>query len=228
MPQSAKHADREDRLKSMLRGWAARSGRDLLIGCELAFRWDEQERGVGADPDVYVVEMPPRDVDGDIRSVRTWEEGNYPPMLAAEIVSRSRPQKDYSQSPAKHDFLGTYELWVFDPELYGHSNEQPSVRLQVYQRETNARLAKVYVGDGPFYSDAIEAWVSVIDDELVISNDAAGRDRWPTLEEEQCKRADEERKRADEERKRADEERTAKEAALARVAELEALLARRS
>jgi Uma2 family endonuclease len=233
MPHSANHDDHEDRLKSTLRAWVARTGRDLFVCCELAFRFDKNAPGVGVDPDVFLVEEPPRSANGDIFSVRTWEPGNHPPILAIEIVSRERPKKDYSQAPRKHDLLGTFELWVFDPELYGRTPEQPSVRFQMFQRETNARLVRTYAGEGPVFSEALDAWVFIEDDLIIISDDAAGEHRWLTLEEEascradiHAKRADEEAKRADEEAKRADEERAAKENALARIAELEALLSR--
>ncbi|MBK9264009.1 MAG: Uma2 family endonuclease [Polyangiaceae bacterium] len=276
VPTSTKHDDYADRLKSTLRAWNERMGHDFLVNRELAFRWDERHPRVGVDPDVFVTEMPPREPDGDIRRVRTWEKGNRPPLLAIEIVSRSRPKKDYSESPEKHALLGTYELWVFDPHLHGYTPKQPPVLLQIFRRETNDELVQVYAGAGPYRSEVLDAWVMVIDGELVIANDREGKDRWPTLEEveqmradeeakradEQAKRADEEAKRADEEAKRADEEakradeeakradeeakradaqakhaneaakradaeRTEKEKALARIAELEALLAAR-
>ncbi len=226
--QSTQHFDQEIRLNSTLRAWNIRTGRNLLVGCELAFRWDQEEPGVGIDPDVYVAEMPPPPPNGDIWSMRTWKEDHHPPILAIEIVSHSRPKKDYSRAPERHDLLGTFELWVFDPNLYGYTKEQPSVLLQVFQRETNDRLVQTYAGEGPYRSDALDAWVMVIDGELIIANDREGKDRWPTLEEAEQRRADEHAKRADEEAKRADEQRAEKEAALARIAELEALLARRS
>ena len=263
MPQSTKHDAHEARLRSIFVAWNVRTSRGLLVGCELAFRWDPKEPGVGIDPDIYVVEMPPPVPYDDIPSIRTWEEGNFPPILAIEVVSRTRPKKDYSRSPERHNLLGTFELWVFDPHLYGNAPNQPSVYLQIYQRETNNRLVQTYAGDGPYFSDATDAWVMVIDGELVIANDREGKDRWPTLEEaerqradeyakranEQAKRAENEAKRANEQAKRADEqakraddalkhvaeqtrlvdeERAEKEFALARIAELEALLVRRS
>ncbi len=242
--QSVDHQQDEFRTQSKFLAWQKRKKQDhLLIGCELACRWDPAHPGVGVDPDVYIVARPlGEEGTGYIGSLRTWESGNSPPLLAIEIVSRSRPGKDYKHSPIKHDLLGTFELWIFDPRLDGYTDEQPPVLLQVFQRETNNRLAQVYAGEGPYFSDAVDAWVMVIDGELVISNDKEGKDRWPTLEEEaqrcadeqakradeQAKRADEQAKRADEQAKRADDACQANEAALARIAELEALLARRS
>ena len=242
--QSVEHQLHEFNAQSRFLAWKERTNQEhLLIGCELACRWDSNHPGVGIDPDVYVVSMPPRDPKtGNIYRLRTWESGNEPPLLAIEIVSKSRPGKDYSSSPTRHDLLGTFELWVFDPDMSGYCPDQPPVPLQVFQRETNHRLVKVYAGPGPFFSDAVDAWVMVIDAELVIADDAEGKNRWPTLEEAAQRRADAEaeranaerdakllaQKRADDEAKRADNAQVEKEKALARIAELEAMLAKRS
>lgn len=221
--QSPAHQRREFRLQSKLLAWQQRTGqRNLLIGCEMACRWDPKHPKVGVDPDVYVVEEPPPDPKtGQVGSLRTWREGHSPPILAIEIVSNQRPQKDYKDSPEKHDLLGTFELWIFDPNLEGYTDQQPPVLLQIFQRETNHRLVQVYAGAGPFRSDALDAWVMVKDKDLVIANDPEGLDPWPTLEEA-------ERAVAQQERAAKEQERAAKEAALARVAELEALLAKKS
>jgi Uma2 family endonuclease len=261
--QEPDHQEDEFIMQSTLLAWRKRTKQEhLLIGCELACRWDPKFPKVGVDPDVYVVDRPPaRNKKGYIGSLRTWKAENYPPMLAIEIVSNSRPKKDYRDSPEKHDLLGTFELWVFDPHLYGYTEEQPPVLLQIFQRETNNALVQKYAGAGPYRSDALDAWVMVIDNDLVIANDREGKDRWPTLEEaaqrcadaeakradaeraekeeallrvdeeakranEEAKRANEEAKRANEEAKRANEEAKRADAALARIAELEAMLAK--
>jgi Uma2 family endonuclease len=248
--QEPDHQEDEFNMQSTLLAWRKRANQEhLLIGCEMACRWDSKHPKVGVDPDVYVVDRPPaRNEKGYIGSLRTWAHGNHPPLLAIEIVSKSRPGKDYKDSPEKHDLLGTFELWIFDPHLYGYTEEQSPVLLQVFQRETNDALVQKYAGAGPYRSDALEAWVMVINGDLVIANDRAGTDRWPTLEEAERRRADEHAKRADEERaakeeallraneetkrandeaQRANDEAQRAAAAVARIAELEALLAKR-
>ncbi len=203
--QDADHQEHEFLMQSTLLAWKKRTGQDhLLVGCELACRWDPAAPRVGVDPDVYVTERPPTDPIGTISSLRTWKEGHHPPMLAIEIVSKTRPKKDYRYSPQKHDLLGTFELWVFDPRLLGYTEEQPPVLLQVFQRETNDHLVQKCAGAGPFRSDALEAWVMVIEGQLVIANDPEGQDRWPTLEQEAQRRADVANKRADVANNRAD------------------------
>lgn len=235
--QSPDHQMHEFRLQSKLLAWRGRTGQsNLMVGCEMACRWDEKHPRVGVDPDVYVVERPPPDPKtGRLRSLRTWKDGHSPPILAIEVVSDRRPQKDYKESPDKHDLLGTFELWVFDPDLEGYTPDQAPVLLQVFQRETNDVLTQAYAGAGPFRSDALDAWVMVKDSELVIANDPNGLDPWPTLDEAERavvlqERANAEKERANAEKERAakEQERAGKEAALARVAELEALLAKKS
>jgi Uma2 family endonuclease len=206
--QDPDHQEDEFIMQSTLLAWRKRTKQEhLLIGCEMACRWDSAFPKVGVDPDVYVVDRPPpRNKKGKIGSLRTWEGGHHPPLLAIEIVSDSRPGKDYKDSPEKHDLLGTFELWIFDPHLSGYTKEQPPVPLQVFQRETNHCLVQMHAGAGPYRSDALDAWVMVIEDELVIADDREGNDRWPTLEEAEKRRADEEAQRANDANKRANEE----------------------
>jgi len=224
VPQSRGHQMREERVAALLKAWAVRSRRNVQVGQELALRWDEDHPRVGVDPDVYVVEPPPPEGD-EVLSLRTWETGHHPPLLAIEIVSPSHPNKDYGQSPEKYAASGTYELWVFDPYLHGRAHGGP-FRLQVWRRE-EASFDRVYAGDGPVYSKAIDAWVIVVDEgrKLAIADDEAGTSWWMTREEEE--RAAKETERAAKETERA-----AKEQALAenerlqrRLSELEALLA---
>ena len=207
VPTSRPHTLRSDRTVGLLVGWKQRTGRDAQVGHDLALRWDEAHPRVGVDPDVYVVEPPPPEGDA-VTSLRTWVTGHFPPLLAVEIVSPSRPDKDYGSSPLKYAASGTQELWVFDPELAGPKAQGGPFRIQVWRRDEGGSFARVYAGEGPVFSEAIEGWVFAVDEgrSLAIADDAAGTRWWMTPEET---------------------ERAAKEAALQRVAELEALLAER-
>ena len=93
MPESRPHRQRAALVEQQLEGWARRSGRRMQVGANLAVRWDEQHPNVGVDPDVYVVEPPPPEGE-EVQSLRLWEPGHEPLLLAVEIVS-SRPSKDY-------------------------------------------------------------------------------------------------------------------------------------
>jgi Uma2 family endonuclease len=229
VPESRPHHLKGDRLQGLLVGWKVRTGRDVQVGRNLALRWDEEHPGVGVDPDVYVVEPPPPEGD-EVYSLRTWlpgrdgghphTPGHEPPLLAIEVVSRSRPDKDYSSSPEKYAASGTQELWVFDPYLAGPKARGGPFRLQVWQQNEQGDFERVHAGEGPVRSEALDAWVLVVDEgrSLAIADDEAGTRWWMTPEE--MERAEKERERAEKER-----ERVEKEAALRRVAELEAQLA---
>ncbi len=247
VPVSRRHLLRSDVVYELLLGLQARTNWNAQVGKDLAHRWDPNEVRVGVDPDVYVLEPPPPEGDDVLRN-RVWEPGHRPPKLAVEIVSESRPDKDYVRSPMRHELLGTEELWIFDPMFFGRSPQQPSVHLQMFRR-TGGRLSRVYAGHGPMFSQALSAWVFVTDeDHIGIADDKACTQVWPTREEMALKKADDERvakeqalkkadderaakeqalKKADDERAAKEHERSAKEHALARIAELEALLAER-
>jgi Uma2 family endonuclease len=234
VPQSRSHHLRGGRLEQLLLGWKARTGRDAQVGRELALRWDERVPKVGVDPDVYVVEPPPPEGD-EVTSLRTWEKGHHPPLLAVEIVSPSRPEKDYTSSPLKYAASGTRELWIFDPNLAGPKVGGGPFRLQVWARNAAGLLPRVYTGEGPVYSQALAAWVLTTDRgrSLAIADDESGARRWVTPEETEraAKEAAQKHLRTARAAKKAAQEReiterAAKEEALRRIAELEALLPR--
>ncbi len=218
VPESRPHDVAADTLKLLLIAWALRTGRRLQVGRNLAVRWDESNPKVGTDPDVYVIEPTP---DGEaLRSLRTWEEGHEPPVLAIEVVS-SNPTKDYVAAPEKYAASGTRELWIFDPQLAGPRAHGGPFRIQVWRREGDA-FSRIYAGPGPAYSPAVDAWLFAASEGQVlrIASDEAGTAWWTTGEE--AERAAKEAERAAKEAERA-----AKEEALRRVAELEAMLAAR-
>jgi Uma2 family endonuclease len=214
VPESRPHHLRGNRLEGLFLGWKRRTGRDVQVGRNLALRWDEAHPGVGVDPDVYIVEPPPPEGD-EVMSLRTWETGHAPPLLAVEVVSPSRPDKDYGSSPLKYAASATQELWVFDPNLAGPKTQGGPFRIQVWRRDEAGEFERVYTGAGPVYSRAIDAWVFAVEEgrSLAIADDEAGTRWWMTPEE--MERAEKERARAE------------KDTALRRIAELEAQLAGR-
>jgi hypothetical protein len=193
------------------------------------------------DPDVAVLMPPPPDAE-DLRSLRTWTNGHAAPCIAVEVVSETNPHKDYVIAPGKYAASGTRELWMFDPLLAGPSSHGGPFRLQVWTRDADGTLTRVYAGDGPVYSPGLAAYLVVVAEgrRVRIASDAECTDFWPTTAE--AERAAKEAALAakdtalaakeaalaakDTERAAKDTERAAKEAALARVAELEDELAR--
>lgn len=214
VPESRPHDLTLDLLKALLSAWAARTGRNAQVGRNLAVRWNEENPRIGTDPDIYVVEPPPPEGD-QVESLRLWVPGHHPLLLAIEVVSPNNALKDYAQAPDKHAVAGTRELWVFDPDLRGPRAHGGPVRLQIWSRRPDDSFERSYAGDGPAFSPVLGAWLFPTGDGQVfrIADDPGGDQRWLTaLEQAEI---------------RSEQERQAKEAALARVAELEAALARR-
>ncbi|HRI66440.1 MAG TPA: Uma2 family endonuclease [Polyangium sp.] len=243
VPESRPHDLEGEHLRQIFLGWKDQLKRNAAIGRNIAVRWDEQHRGVGVDPDVYILEDPPSDFDHQ-PSLRVWEPGHHPPLLAVEIVSESRAEKDYSESPLKYAMNGTHELWIFDPKLSRRSKHGEPARLQVWRRDDEGDFNRIYEGEGPAYSEALHAWIFVTNEghNLNIADDAEGTIWWMTpaerereakLQERAAKEAAlkqlaAERTALEQERLAKEQERLAKEQALARIAQLEALLATRT
>ncbi|MCL2779710.1 MAG: hypothetical protein FWD73_17095, partial [Polyangiaceae bacterium] len=112
-----------------------------------------------------------------------------------------------------------------------------------WRHDANGKFKQVYAGDGPVYSPTLNGYFIAVDEgrKLRISDDEAGLQLWLTSEEverkakevswkaEAMERAEKlaERKAKEAERAAKEVERKAKEEALARIAELEALLAKK-
>jgi Uma2 family endonuclease len=197
VPESQPHDQTIELLRAILLHWIAREHRDAQVARNLALRWVQRRPQIGVDPDLCVIE--PATPEGDeLESLCTWEPGHTPPMLAIEIVS-SKAKKDYAIAPEKYAASGTRELWIFDAKLRGPKAHGGPHRLQIWRRERDA-FERVYAGEGPAFSPAMNAWLFVVDEgrRLRIARDREGTQWWPTREE----------------------------AALARIAELEAMLER--
>ncbi len=210
MPESALQDAVCDALASSLRAWSKRVGRAAMVRRNLAVRWDEDHPRIGVDPDVCLLIPPPATPESKLRSLRTWEEGNAPPLVAIEVVSAEMPRKDYELGPRKCGAAGVGELWVFDPQRLGPRDDGGPWALQVWARGRRGEFRRVYAGDGPARSDALDAWVVVTEggSRLRVSDDEQGERLWPT-EAEEARAAEAER-----------------DAMKAKIAELEALLAK--
>ncbi len=203
VPESKPHDHTVELIRDLLAHWIARTGRDAEVARNLAVRWDRENYRFGIDPDVCLIE--PRTPEGDeLEGLCTWEPGHSAPRLAFEVVS-SKANKDYARAPEKHAAAGVFELVVFDARLRGPRAFGGPHRIQVWRRSSNG-FERVHAGEGPFFLQSVNAWVFAVDEgrRLRIADDREGTRWWQTAEEA---------------------ERAAKEAALARIAELESLLA---
>ncbi|MFO0646611.1 MAG: Uma2 family endonuclease [Polyangiales bacterium] len=219
MPISAQTQRREDVIQQTFEAYVAREKRDASILANVALRWDELHPGVGVDPDVMWVEpaLPKRH-----RSVLTWKPGVSPPRIAVEIVGRDTAQKDYTYGPTKFGASKTRELWIFDPEGFGKTDDGRGPWVLQVWRTVKGVFQRAYAGDGPYFSRELGAWLVVVDDLLRVANDRAGTDLWPTAAE--ARAAAEDRANAESAARSAAEERA--NAAEARVRELEAMMAK--
>ncbi|MBX3224925.1 MAG: Uma2 family endonuclease [Labilithrix sp.] len=221
IPESVLHDEAVELLKALLAAWAARAGGSARVVRNLAVRWDEANPRIGVDPDVCVLSPSPPDAQ-DLRSVHTWLPEHAAPALAVEVVSETNPHKDYSLAPEKYAASAVGELWIFDPLRCGPRSHGGPFRIQVWSRTPDETFVRLYAGEGPAFSPTLGAWLVASDEgrKLRIAADEAATAFWLTSEES-------ERAAKETERAAKDTERAAKEQALARVAELEAELARR-
>ena len=204
-----------------------------LVTSNLPCRWDPTDERIGVDPDVVLIEpAPPTTANGNVESLRIWEDGHSPPKLAIEVVSKSNADKDYRDGPARHERLGTKELWLFDPELRGPTLDGTGGphTLQIWRGRE-----RLYAGDGPACSPILDAWLVVTTGDgqprLRISDDSEGTRLWPTLAEAeaQARRAEAQARQVEaqvreSEARRADAEASRADAAEAELRRLRALL----
>jgi Uma2 family endonuclease len=184
VPESRPHERRAASVFDQLDYMVERTGRDALVCRNLAIRWDEARPAIGVDPDVCLIEPTPPE-GTDLESLLLWRPEHHPPLVAVEIVSASRVDKDYAQSPPKYAVNGTPELWVFDPGLVGPRGMGRRYRLQVWRREDNDDFRRVYAGDGPARSESFNAWIFVVNEgtSLRIADDQEGTSWWTTRAE---------------------------------------------
>jgi Uma2 family endonuclease len=209
-PESTAHDQAVLRIFLLLSAWAEARG-DARVARNLAIRWLEEHPRAGIDPDVCVLSPAPSDFDR-LTSLRLWEGSRVPPAFSVEVVSGSHPYKDYNEVHERYAALGAFELLVFDPLLLGPRGLGGPVPLQLWRRDPTGTLERIYFGKEPVFSQALDAWLSVDGETLVISEDRAGSKRWLTGEEreraeKEHERAEKERERAEKERERAEKER---------------------
>lgn len=227
VPESSLHDLASDLLKLLLLAWVARMGRLAHVGRNLGVHWDKDRPAIGVAPDIVVLDPAPPEGELDLTSLQLWREGHHPPVLAVEIVSSSRPAKDYVTSPERYAASGTQELWIFDPRLVGPKRSGGPHRIQVWRRGDDDSFERIYAGDGPVFSPAVGGWLFVVREGhlLRIAEDEAGTRWWMTEAEAERAAKEAERAAKEEALRKLEAERAAKEEALRKLAALEAKLA---
>lgn len=227
VPEAPIHDEVAERLKLLLKVWAARCKIKTRIARNLAIRFFAEDERIGIDPDLCVLAPPPEDLD-ELGSVCLWKPGHTPPTLCFEIVSTNHPNKDYVAIQDRYAALGVHELIVFDPMLAGPKSLGGPVSLQLWRRDAEGAFSRVCFGNEPVYSEVLDAWVIAEGRALHLAEDRAGKRRW--LTDADKAKADADKAKADADRARADAKTQAARAGeLERqLAELHAELAKRS
>jgi|RhiMethySRZTD1v2_1073278.scaffolds.fasta_scaffold34704_3 putative restriction endonuclease len=188
VPESRPHDLASERFRDQLEAWVERTGRDAQVARNLAVRWDRARPRIGVDPDVCLIEPTPPERD-DLTSLCAWKAGHSVPCFALEIVSIGHPYKDYAESPDKYAACGVEELAIFDPLLAGPLVGGGPHLLQSWQRDGSGAFARVYAGPGPARSAVLGAWLHVEGEKwLRVSDDEAGANQWLTREEAALRR----------------------------------------
>ncbi len=203
-------------LRPLIQRWLEERGEQGFVGADQFIYFEQYNSHRRVAPDVYVLPgVPP---DTPVRSWKVWETGVVP-SLALEVVS-SNWEKDYCQAPVDHDDLGTAELLIFDPE---YAERRDGARWQRFARNEAGRLVLVERTDGRAIGSSVLGCVvrAVGVGQQLRLRLAEGKDSvlFPTAEEA-------ERQAKEAERRAREAERRAKEEALARLAALEARLAK--
>ena len=191
-------------LRPLLEAYLREREVDAHVGSDQFIYWKQHDPQACVAPDIYVLPGVPQGIAIDVWKV--WERGVVP-SFALEVVGRD-PHKDYEVAPRRYAELGVEELVVFDP-----FDGPGRVAFAVY-RKNGETLEQVQTTNGDrVHSQQLGCHIRRLgrreETRLRIATGPGGETLVPS------------------ERERADAEREAKEAALARVAELEAQLAER-
>jgi Uma2 family endonuclease len=190
-------------LRPLLQWWLTRRGIKAFVGADQFIYWRQHDPHARVAPDVYV--LPGVDARTRVRTWKIWQD-RVVPSFAFEVVSQDW-EKDYTEVPGRYAALGVPEVVIFDPGFAEHAD---GVRWQVWRRVGKRGLARVEASQADrVRSRALGCWLRVVgegrDLRVRIGVGAHGEELVPTAEEA---------------------ERAAKEAALRRVAALEAELQR--
>jgi Uma2 family endonuclease len=199
--------------------------RDWFVNYEQKMRMDPTDQRVGICPDIYVLPCQPQ--DPDFTDWPAYLPGIPVPVFALEAVSPSNWAKDYVESPQKYAKLGVEELLLFDePAMEGKSPASDPYVLQLYRKEKEGVLRRVYAGEGPVYSEVLGAWFRTVGNKLTVTRDEGGTSIvftyeeterwWGKLEEEREERKEAEAKAKRERKARERAERQVRQEALAR------------
>jgi hypothetical protein len=204
-------------LRPLIARWFEERGETVFVGADQFIYFEQYNAHRRVCPDVYV--LPGISPEARAPSWKTWQVGVVP-SFAFEVVSTNW-EKDYYDVPIVHEELGTKELVIFDPTF---DQRREGVRWQRYVRNDAGVLALVDHTDVMSVdSVALGCALRLVGvgqrQRIRLVESKESLVLFPTAEEA-------ERQAKEVEREAKEVEREAKEVALARVAELEALVAK--
>jgi Uma2 family endonuclease len=123
-------------LLGLLDRWLVSRGEPAFVGMNTFFYWKQFAPEECLAPDVYV--LPGVSLTARPPCWKVFETGKVP-SFALEVVSID-VDKEYVESPERHDRLGVKELVLFDPQ---HEASRDRVRWQVFRRVKTRGLVRV-------------------------------------------------------------------------------------
>lgn len=190
-------------LRPLIERWLAERGRPTFVGADQFIYYKQFDPSKVVAPDVYV--LPGVAPGKRVRSWKVWKT-EVVPSFAVEVVSSDEPYKDYVDAPERYRELGVKELVIFDPDW---EKSRDRVRWQRWRKLRSRGFVRVETTNADrMYTRVLGCWLRVVgegeDARIRLATGPEGDELFPTAEEA---------------------ERAAKEAALQRIAELEAKLA---
>jgi hypothetical protein len=208
-------------LRPLVERWLAERGVTALVGADQFIYSRQHEPTRRYAPAVYV--LPGVAPGTSVGAWKIWLTG-VAPSFALEVCS-SDWKKDYEEVPERCAEIGVEELIVFDP-WWAERPGGEGARWQVFRLGKRGLRRAIRVDDDRVRSKVLACWLRAVgvgqSTRIRIGTGRHGT-LFPTPEEAE-RQAKEAERHAKEAERQANE---AKEAALARVAELEALLRRR-
>lgn len=211
-------------LRPLVERWFASRRVRALVGADQFIYYQQHAPTMRVSPDLYV--LPGVAPHSRVPSWKTWDKGIVPSFVL-EIVSKDW-EKDYTEAPARYAAMGVSELVIFDPVPRSHPD---GIAWQLFRRVRERPLTRVEVSKGDrIRSRELGCFLRAVgegdDVRLRLATGSQGDELFPTSEEAAhaarvAAEADAGAARAAKERALSD-----RDAALARIAELEAALRR--
>ncbi len=203
---------------------------DVSVDTQMTVHYEEGNRNAFLEPDVAVVFVArPGD---DRTSTKLWQEPA--PAFVLEVLSSSTWRNNLGPKREIYAAMGVAEYWLYDPYERWMSGRLRAGRLREGVYEDGPPLTAPAAPAAPhrgrvLYSAALELELLDADGHLRFYDPAARRylpsyDEQAESADNETRRADREAERAAREAERADRETAARQAAEARIAELEAML----